>query len=127
MFKSNSSFLVLYTHSISITLNFFKAIGADIKQAESEKVAIKIEGHEIHFVLDMSEPFEEYKYIAKNNDYGNGVIFYVEVDSIEEIYKLILPAGGKLKSEIFDNDWNAKELLFEDPNGYKFAFYQMYS
>jgi len=125
MFKPNSSFLVLYTDNISATHDFYKAIGAEIKQLEEDKVVVKIDGHEMHFILDSTEPFEEYKYIAKKNDYGNGTIFYVEVDNIDEFYKLVESSNGSLKSKIFENKWGAKELLFEDPNGYKLAVYQM--
>lgn len=125
MFKQNSSFLVLYTDNIHSTYDFYKSIGAEIKQLEEDKVVVKIDGHEMHFILDSSEPFAEYKYIANKNDYGNGVIFYVEVEDIEGFYNIIQSSNGSSKSQIFDNKWGAKELLIEDNNGYKFAVYQM--
>ena len=41
-----------------------------------------------------------------------------------QVAEQISEAGGTLKSPIFDNRWDCRELLAEDPNGYKFAFYQ---
>lgn len=125
MFKPNSSFLVLYTNNVAQTRDFYQLIGAEIKEAQGDKVVVKIDNHEIHFILDSSEPFEEYKYIAKKSDYGNGVVFYTEVEKIEDIYNKLKISTGKTKSEIFNNKWGARELLFEDNNGFKFAVYEM--
>ncbi|MEL6805358.1 MAG: VOC family protein, partial [Bacteroidota bacterium] len=56
---------------------------------------------------------------------GLGVFcFYIKTDHIEEVAKKAGEAGGVLKTEVFENHWDGKELLVEDPNGYKFAFYQ---
>lgn len=124
MFKDNSSFNVLYTSNIAKTYDFYKAIGGIIEKLEEDKVVVKFGSFELHYILDSTEPFEEYKYITIPDNYGQGVIFYIETDNIDQMPNLITKAGGALKSDIFDNKWGCKELLFEDVNGYKFALYQ---
>ena len=52
------------------------------------------------------------------------LFFYIKATDIDLVARKVTEAGGVLKSEVFDNKWNARELLVEDPNGYKFAFYQ---
>ncbi|MEP7103929.1 MAG: VOC family protein [Candidatus Dojkabacteria bacterium] len=125
MYKPDSSFNVLYTSDVVSTYEFYKAIGATITQFENDKVVLSLGNFGMHFVLETKEPFEDYKYIAENHDRGMGIIFYIEVDDIEAYYQLIENSGGKIKARIFSNMWEAKELLFEDPNGYKIALYQM--
>lgn len=125
MYKPDSVFNVLYTSDIVSTYEFYKAIGASITAFENDKVVVKLGDFDLHFILDTQEPFKDYKYIAENKNRGNGLIFYIEVDDIEAHLQLIENVEGKLKSKIFNNMWDAKELLFEDPNGYKIALYQL--
>lgn len=125
MFIPNSTFHVLYTSNIKSTHDFYKNIGAEIKEFAEDKVVVQLAEFSFHFILDSSEPFDEYKYIAQDNDFGNGIIFYIEVNNIQELYNLLTGLKAIIKTEIFDNKWDAKELLFEDPNGYKFAVYQI--
>ena len=124
MFKQNSTFNVLYTTDVVATHNFYQKLGLEIKQFEADKVVVSFGSFELHFILNTDEPFQAYEYIAKPSQYGQGVIFYIETDSIQEDQKLIASIGGTIKAEIFKNHWEYQELLFEDPNGYKFALYQ---
>jgi predicted enzyme related to lactoylglutathione lyase len=124
MFKKNSSFNVLYTTNIDKTHYFYKEIGAEIKELQDDKVVVDIADFELHFILNTKEPIENYQYIAERKNYGQGIIFYIETEDIEKSHDLILKANGIVKMDIFKNLWNCKELLFEDPNGYKFALYQ---
>lgn len=124
MFKPEGSFNVLYTTDVEKTAHFFEKLGVTIKQHKTDKVVVGFGSFDLHYILDTTEPFEEYKYIALSEQYGQGVIFYIETNDIEQVAERIPDAGGTLKSPIFDNKWNCRELLAEDPNGYNFAFYQ---
>lgn len=124
MFLPEASFQVLYTTDIEKTFTFYKLLGFEVKKHETDKVVIGIDSLDFHFILNTTEPFDAYKYIANNNNYGQGVIFYIGTSDIKEAYKKVGAAKGTIKTEIFQNHWNAKEFLFEDPNGYKFAMYQ---
>lgn len=124
MFKNYSSFIVLYTTSIENTHNFFEKIGIEIKQHESDKVVVSFGSHELHYILNTTEPFNSYKYIAVPEKFGQGIIFYIQTVDIYKAANLIEQSGGMIKAPVFKNHWNAKELLFEDPNGYKFALYE---
>ncbi|HRH24236.1 MAG TPA: hypothetical protein PK109_01430 [Candidatus Paceibacterota bacterium] len=127
MFSSENSFTVLYTTDVSKTAAFFKNLGVAVKQEEADKVVVGFGSFDLHYILNTSEPFEAYTYIAVSGSYGQGAIFYVETTDINELVERIPAAGGTLKSEVFQNKWNCRELLTEDPNGYKFAFYQAIS
>ncbi len=124
MFIKDSSFHVLYTYNLQATHNFYKSLGTEIKQVEDDKVVVQMGDYSLHFILYSTEPFEEYKYITLKNDYGNGVLFYTEVENLEDAVEKVKQAGGTIKSQIMDNHWGCKEFLFEDPNGYKFSFYK---
>ena len=126
MFNTENSFNVLYTVDIKKTANFFKSLGVPLKDSEAEKVVVHFGSFDLHYILNTSEPFQEYKYIATPDGYGQGVIFYVETTNIESVFARIKEAGGVAKSTIFENKWDCKEFLMEDPNGYKFAFYQVF-
>lgn len=125
MYKNNSSFSVLYITDVSKTHEFYKAIGAEIKEFVDDKVVVKFGDFELHCILETTEPFDTYKYIAEKSGRGLGNIFYIEVENIEQAAKLVTGANGKVAAEIFENKWGGKEFLFEDLDGYKFAFYQM--
>lgn len=125
MVKKESSFLVSYIKDVRQTHDFYKSIGAEIIELKDDKVVLKIGDFEIHFVKDKTEPWDEYKYIANLKNPGNGIIYYIEVNNLEESLKLVSNAGGKIISDIRENWWDGKEFLFEDVNGYKLVFYQM--
>jgi len=125
MFKLNSAFQVLYVKDIIKVEEFYKALGVEIVELEINKVVINLGSYNIHFIKDDTEPWDEYKYIAVNNSRGNGIIFYIEVDELDNIFSKVINAKGIIKSPIKANWWGAKEFLFEDPNGYKYVFYKM--
>lgn len=124
MFSAQNSFSVLYTLDVDGTAAFFEKLGFTLQQHESDKVVVTFGSFELHYVLSSSEPFEAYRYIALPGHYGDGVIFYVETSNIEQAIIKVANAGGALKTGIFDNKWECREFLFEDPNGYKFSVYQ---
>jgi hypothetical protein len=57
-----------------------------------------------------------------------GVLFYNEVENIDEAYMAAQNAvnvnsNAKIHCRIKDNLWNGREFLLEDPDGYKLVFY----
>ena len=124
MLIPGSTFIVLYTTDIARTLKFYQFLEVKIVESDKEKVVVGLAGFELHFILNSTEPFQTYRYIANPDNYGHGVIFYLGTSNIHEASDLITKAGGKVIADIFENHWGCYELLFEDPNGYKFALYQ---
>lgn len=124
MFKTDTSFNVLYTTDIEKTHHFYSQLDLTIKEYKSDKVVVSFGSFDLHFILNTTEPFPNYTYIAEPGAYGQGVIFYIEVDDIVKAKNSVIAAGATIKADIFDDLWDCKELLFEDPNGYKFALYQ---
>lgn len=124
MFNSENSFSVLYTTDVEKTATFFQKLGITPRKHEADKVVLEFGGFDLHYVLYTTEPAPAYQYITEPQKYGHGVLFYIKTDNIAIVAEKIRDAGGVLKTEVFTNHWNGQELLVEDPNGYKFAFYQ---
>jgi len=125
MYKPNSTFHVLYISNVETTHNFYKSINAEITQLEEDKVVVQMGGYILHFVLDSSEPWDEYRIATSKEGRGQGILFYIEVENLETAKDLVKDAGAKFHSEIKENWWNGKEFMFEDPDGYKFVVYKM--
>lgn len=125
MIKRDSSFHVLYISDVAKTEAFYKGIGAVIVKVETDKCVVKLGDFDLHFILDVTEPWENYSYIAQNNNRGSGIIFYVEAENLSDEYERIEKSGGRIKSTITENWWGANEFLFEDPDGYKIVFWEM--
>jgi catechol 2,3-dioxygenase-like lactoylglutathione lyase family enzyme len=123
MVTANSAFNVLYTKDVLATKEFFENLNVEILESNYEKLVFALGGFDLHYILSSSEPFEEYKYTAGSSDYGQGTLFYFAVEDLEKFYDLVKKAGGRIKSQIKENHWGAKEFLFEDPNGYRFVAY----
>jgi uncharacterized glyoxalase superfamily protein PhnB len=123
MFKSEEPFVVLYTTNITDTERFFRTLQVDIKEVTEDKVVVMFGGFNLHYILNTAEPSKEYEYIAEPHGYGQGTIYYIETTDLEKTKTAIKEAGGKIIADIFSNHWGCQELLTEDPNGYKFAFY----
>lgn len=123
MFNPKNSFNVLYTTDVNRTADFFESLGIALVGRDAGKVVLHFGSFDLHYILNTSEPFEEYKYIT-SGPYGQGIIFYIETLDIEVVFSKISEVGGTVRSSIFENKWDCKEFLAEDPNGYKFAFYQ---
>lgn len=123
MFTKDSSFNVLYTKDLQRTHDFYKNIGAEIREFDSSKVVVGIGDFDLHIVLSKTEPHPSFKYLANSDNSNSGVIFYIEVEDIDKAFELVKENGALIKTEVFNNHWGCKEFLFEDCNGVKFAFY----
>lgn len=125
MLTKNSSFNVFYSDDLKTTEDFYKLIGAEIKKVQDDKLVIGVGEFDIHIILSSTEPSPDYKFMSMSHDKGGAAVFYIEVDNIDKLHQQIIFSGGTIKSGIYNNHWGAREFLCEDPNGYKFAFYQM--
>ena len=122
MFRTN--FLVLYTSEIDNTRNFYELIGGEIIEHTDTKVVTRLGHLELHFVLDASEPIEESKYIAYTTPRRGSILLYIETDNLVDLFEKIKTSKGKIICEIDKRPWSTEEFIFEDPNGYAFAFYK---
>jgi predicted enzyme related to lactoylglutathione lyase len=124
MFESISSFMVLYTENVLATKDFYTKIGAEINEFEEDKVVVILADYNLHFVKATSEPFAEYEYVTKK-PYGLGVLLYIGSEDLEDAQTQIKNAGSSKMTEIKENEWDSREFLFEDNNGYKFVVYEL--
>lgn len=123
MFKPNSSFIVLYTENVSKTHDFYSKLGCEIKELKEDKVVVTVADFDLHFIDKTTEPHPDYLYVTEPT-YGQGAIFYFEVEDIKDFEQQVRSAGGTIIVPVFTNHWDSQEMLFEDPTGFKFAAYQ---
>ncbi len=123
MFNDDSNFVVLYTNNLDETKKFYNSIEAYLVEEEDNKVVYKLGGNEIHFVNSQYQTNLSYAY---NNIgiIGQGVLFYIGTGNIKKTFKKIASIKPKNMTDIKDNNWESKEFLFEDNNGYKFVCYE---
>lgn len=124
MFKPNSAFQLLFSSNLIETQKAFEQIGATTKEVEYRKYVCEIGDYELHFCLDTEEKIPEYKTIAHQTPRGYGIIFYIGIENLEEVYQKAQNIPGRILNEIADQPWGCREFLWQDPNGYYFAFYQ---
>jgi catechol 2,3-dioxygenase-like lactoylglutathione lyase family enzyme len=56
---------------------------------------------------------------------GQGVtLSFTWSRSVDELVRQVQAAGGKVIDGPVDRPWNARELVLEDPNGYRLSFSQ---
>lgn len=123
-YKNNSSFNVLYTGDIKMTHDFYVAIGAHIDELTDSKVVVRIGGFDLHFVLDTSEPIDVCKPFAEALPRGQGIVFYVEVTEIEQLFAQLEKTSSAIVHPIEARPWGQKEFMCDDPNGYRFGFFE---
>ncbi len=124
MFKTDTAFQLLFSSDLLLTQKAFELIGATTKEAEYRKYVCGIGDYELHYCLDTEEKIPEYKQLAHQTPRGYGIIFYIGVRDLDEIFTKAQNAPGKLLNTIADQPWGCREFLWQDPNGYTFAFYQ---
>ena len=61
----------------------------------------------------------------KHKAQGQGVtLSFTWHSSVDELVERVRTAGGKVLDGPVDRPWNARELVIEDPNGYRLSFSQ---
>ena len=123
MFTENSSFITLYVKSLELTINFYKLLRLKPIEQDTNKVVFRIGDYELHFVSFNSLSEEDYEYNSEGS-FGIGALLYIGSRNIEKTHSLIIKANPLKVTQIKPNDWESKEFLFEDPNGYKFVVFE---
>jgi predicted enzyme related to lactoylglutathione lyase len=123
MFTDNSTFTILFTNDLDATKKFYTSIGADHVEEEEYKVVYRVGSNELHFVTSKGVGVPEYNY-NNSGQLGQGILIYIGTEDIVEAFKTIAKAKPNNMTKIKANDWESKEFLFEDNNGYKFVCYE---
>jgi predicted enzyme related to lactoylglutathione lyase len=123
MFTDNSSFIVLYTNDLNTTKDFYKSIKADLIEEEVNKIVFRLGSNEIHFVSSKGNLNSDYIY-NNSGQLGQGILIYLGTKNIKKTHTLIAKNNPNNITAIKPNNWESKEFLFEDINGYKFVCYE---
>jgi uncharacterized glyoxalase superfamily protein PhnB len=123
MFTDNSSFIVLFTDDLISTKNFYNSIKADLIEEEANKIVFKVGSNELHFIDSNGSNNLDYEY-NNSGKLGQGILIYVGTNNIKKTFELITKSNPKKITKIVSNDWESKEFMFEDNNGYKFVCYE---
>jgi len=121
----DTAFLVYYTKSTELIKAFWDSLKVEANQYTDDKVVVVMGNIEIHYILDTTEPFEEYLFATMPTNRGQGIIHYFSVNDIEKFRTAVEKLKPAQLTEIKNNHWDAKEFLFSDPDGYLFAVYEM--
>jgi hypothetical protein len=123
MFTDNSTFIVLYTSDLISTKIFYNSIKADLVEEETNKIVFRVGSNELHFINSYGSSNLNYDY-NNSGQLGQGILIYVGTNNIKKTFELIAKSNPKNITKIVVNDWESKEFLFEDNNGYKFVCYE---
>ncbi len=123
MFTDSSAFLVLYTKKLDATKLFYSNIGISPIEEEDSKFVVRLGDYEIHFIDPSSETNQSYIFNSEK-EFGYGGFMYLGTRNITKTFNIIEQAMPNKISEITDNQWESKEFMFEDINGYKFVVFE---
>jgi hypothetical protein len=123
MFTDNSTFIVLFTADLLSTKNFYNSIKADLIEEEDNKIVFRVGSNELHFIDSNGSNNLDYEY-NNSGKLGQGILIYVGTNNIKKTFELITRSNPKNITKIIINDWESKEFMFEDNNGYKFVCYE---
>jgi hypothetical protein len=123
MFTDNSTFIVLFTADLLSTKKFYNSINADLIEEEDNKIVFRVGSNELHFIDSNGSNNLDYNY-NNSGQLGQGILIYVGTNNIKKTFELITKSKPKNITKIVVNDWESKEFLFEDNNGYKFVCYE---
>ena len=88
-------------------------------------MVIDLNGYELHYVLESTEPFEEYFFATNKNNRGMGSLIYFNTDDINELHSEATKLSPNKITNVKENLWEGREFLFSDPDGYLFVAYKM--
>lgn len=122
MINTDSAFLVVYCAEVVATASFYQKLGFIAKEHTEDKFVVNVGGVELHYILETTEPFAEYRFATNREMRGQGVLIYFGVDDLEQFYR---KAKESTLTEIKSNHWGGKEFMFKDPDGYLFVVYEV--
>lgn len=121
MFTDNPSFIVLFTLNLEETKQFYLSLKAKIIEEEQNKIVIILGENELHFVNSKGVPDSNYQLEISAQ---NSLLIYIGTKNIKKTYTTILKLNPIYITPIKPNDWESKEFMFHDNNGYKFVCYE---
>ena len=110
---------LFYASDLDKTLDFYNQLGFNAELSEGT-VRVKLGDFKLAFV-------DENKTVIKNESgaqpKGLGIFTYVEVDDVDEYFKLLKEKDILTSSEPRDWPWGKREFVVKDPDGYKLVFF----
>lgn len=113
--------MVVLVKDTAKTAEFYRQLGFTILEETKEKVATQLGDFYIDFHNE-NEVF--FKGEAGIEPKGLGIWIYINVDSADETYKVLIEKGLKTSSEPKDWPWGNREFVIRDPDGYKIVLYE---
>lgn len=111
--------VLFYASDLNKTLEFYKQLGFNA-ELRGETVRVELGDFKIAFVDENKNPI---KNESGAKPKGLGVFTYVEVENVDEYFKLLKEKGIHTSSEPRDWPWGKREFAVKDPDGYKLIFF----
>jgi len=109
----------MFSHDLAATASFYEKCGFLVQKAD-DSVRIIYGDFRLCF---MDEAKADIKTAAEPGPRGFGVFTYVEVNDVDEHYKLVKQNGIEKATEPKDWPWGRREFVVKDPDGYRTVFF----
>ena len=111
--------------NLESSLKFYKTIGFKVEYERTENKFVFLSLGEIQFMLQEISIEDKWSVAPLEYPFGNGINFQLEVEDVDNIYKLLKGNNYKIAFEIEENWYRqdnkllgSKEFLVQDPDGY---------
>ena len=121
--KSASGY-ACYVSDLDKTAEFYEALGLEVKERTSNRLIIYLNWYRIDFVKVNETDYAEFKSEAEATNKGAGVFLYFSVDDVDAAYKELVAMGVKPTTEPKDQPWGNREIVVQDPDGYKIVLFK---
>ena len=111
--------ILFYTNDIAKTKQFYATLGFPVTH-DKNMLAIIVDSFTMNFIDAASATIVKE---ADREPKGLGMFVYVEVDNVDEYYRVIREKSITPSSEPRDWPWGNREFALKDPNGYTLVFF----
>jgi uncharacterized glyoxalase superfamily protein PhnB len=114
--------LLLWVQENKLSEKFYKRLGFDVVRSDDSHSVVRLGNFEIVLVsMRDEEPFTNDAIALEKS---RGMYIYVLVDDIDNTYSRLQKNGITPYTEPKNWDWENREFIVKDPDGYKLCFWQ---
>lgn len=106
--------IVCFIKDVHKTAEFYEKLGFVSAKREHSLLRIRLNWFWIEFLVTNERP----------EPLGTGQFVYVNVEDVDEVYNELLAKGVKPLSEPRNYKTGRREVMIEDPDGYRLVFFQ---
>ena len=105
----------------SLSEKFYKKLGFEVVESDDSHSTVQLGDFQLVLVSMRDE--EEFNNDSLAAERGRGMYIYIKVDDIDTKYAELQKVGVAATTEPRDWDWDNREFIVKDPDGYKLCFW----